>query len=267
MKEIERMEELKRKMMSRVSYRDGMPKEVISVIQEAFENILNKYSELQCNNLTIQKYIEGNLSKVKSCIMENLGENRKERQMEQVQCIVRKMERELEDKGRQEKHKEDICKIEPGDKKIASRIMGIIGDSLRDVQSSQNRILDANGFSMDRIESIGQEVQGFIRYFVTRNEGKVYEILGKDNDSLKEQLLSEYEQYLMQNKKDEKEQETEQANKSGRDKFVEGLDGGISLEEQRAFSLEQRSEMKKKLEQKQEKQGNQVEALPTDVII
>lgn len=275
MREMERLEELKRKMLAKTFYREGIPEEVTEVIKEAFDGILNRYKELHCNNLSIQEYIQGNLEYAKSCVIKNLGEKRKESQAEQVQSIIHGMERELEDldesledeKRSQERHKEEISQIEPEDEKVKERIIEIVEDALRNVQSKQNRILDARGFSIDRIEQIGQYAQEFIGYFVSRNEKRVYEILETDNNSLKEQLLSEYEEYLLQNKKEEEEKETEPDKKSKREEFVEGLDGGITLEEQRDFSMEQKRKMEKELEQKKEEQGKQVEALPSDVII
>lgn len=96
MQEMERLEELKREMMAKTFYREGMPEEVMKVIQEAFDGILDRYKKLDCNNLSIQEYIQGNLEYAKSCVIKNLGEKRKNSQMKQVQFIIHGMERELE---------------------------------------------------------------------------------------------------------------------------------------------------------------------------
>ena len=122
---------------------------------------------------------------------------------------------------------------------------------------------------MERIEQIKQNIRECIQEFVSRNrgdKGRIYEILRDDNTALSEQLLSIYKKYLLPDRSNEGK-ETEGTKKSKREEFAEGLDGGISLEEQRVFSLEQTSKIEKELEQKQEEQGKQVEALPTDVII
>lgn len=278
MQEMERLEELKRAMMAKTFYRDGMPEEVMGIIQEIFNRIANRYKQLYCDNLNIQKYIEGKLAEVESNITMNLGEKRKNSQLEQVQFIVREMEGELENlsesledkKRNQERHKEEIGQIEPGDKEVKARIIEIVEEALRNIQSTQKRILDANGFSMDRIEQIGQNIREFIQEFVSINggdKGKIYEILRSDNTALREQLLSIYEEYLLQNRSKEEEKETGQTKKSKREEFTEGLDAGISQEEQRDFSIEQTSKIEKELEQKQEEQGNQVEALLADEII
>lgn len=276
--EMERLEELKREMLAKTFYREDIPEEVTEVIQEAFDGILDRYKKLHCNNLNIQEYIEGKLAEVESDITKKLGEKRKNSQMEQVQFIIHGMERELEDldesledeKRSQERHKEEIRQIEPEDEKVKERIIEIVEDALTNVQSAQNRILDANGFSMDRIEQIRQNVREFIQEFVSINrgdKGKIYEILRNDNTALSEQLLSIYKNYLLQDRSTEEKNEIGQDKKSKREEFVEGLDGGITLEEQRAFSLEQKRKMEKELEQKQEEQGEQVEGLPTDLII
>lgn len=50
------MEELKKAMMSRTFYREGMPEEVMEIIQEAFDGIGNRYKELHCSNSSIREY-------------------------------------------------------------------------------------------------------------------------------------------------------------------------------------------------------------------
>ncbi len=278
MQEWERLEELKREMMAKAFYRDGIPEEVMGIIQKTFDGIANRYKQLHCDNLNIQEYIKGKLAEVESNITKNLGDKRKNSQLKQVQFIVRGMESELENlnqsiedkKRNQERHKEEIGQIEPGDKEVKARIIEIVEEALRNIQSTQNRILDANGFSMDRIEQIRQNIREFIQEFISVNrgdKGKIYEILRNDNTALSEQLLSIYEKYLLQDRSNEEENETGQAKSSKRKEFAEGLDGGITLEEQRTFSLEQASKIEKELEQKQEEQGKQVEALQSDVII
>lgn len=265
--EMERIEELKKEMMARTFYREGMPEEVIKVVQEAFDGIKNQYKELHCNNSSIQEYIEGNLAYVKSYLETTLGEERKERQMEQVQLVTMRMKKELEDvdisledkKRKQENHKRGISEIGTDDKRITVKITGVMQEYLKNVQSAQNRILGANGFSMDRIEFIQQNIHGFIRYFINKNEKRIGKILEEDSNSLKEQLLNEYEQFLLQSGKEEK---LETTNKSRREEFVEGLDSGISLEEQRDFSREQNNE--KRLEERQG--GKSAQALPDNVI-
>ena len=267
MQEIERREKLKKAMMARTFYREGMPEEVMGVLQEAFEEIGNKYKELHCSNASIQEYIEGNLAYVKSYLETTLGEERKERQMEQVQLVTMRMKKELEDvdisledkKRKQENHKKEISEIATDDKRITVKIMDVMQEYLNSVQSAQNRILAANEFSMDRIEFIQQNIHEFIRYFINKNEKRIGEILEEDSTSLKEQLLNEYEQFLLQSGKEEK---IETTNKSRREEFVEGLDSGISLEEQRDFSRKQNNE--KRLEERQG--GKSVRALPDDVI-
>lgn len=177
-----------------------------------------------------------------------------------------RMKKELEDadislserKRKQENHKKGISEIGTDDKRITVKITNVMQDYLKNVQLAQNRILEANGFSMDRIEFIQQNINGFIRYFVNKNEKKIGKILEEDSNSLKEQLLNEYEQFLLQNRKEEN---LEAKNKTKREEFVEGLDSGISLEEQRDFSREHNK--KEKLEGKQEKS---VQALPDNVI-
>ena len=276
MDKFEKMEELKIAMMRKVIYREGMPAEIYGIVKEAFEGVLNRYNNMACNNLSIQEYMQGNLEYIKFYINENLGEKRKEAQMEQVQDIVRRIEGNLEDietlendKNRQEGYREEINQIDSKNQEMTANIITAMEETLKDVQSRQNRILDSNGFSMDRIEQINQNVQDFIRYYVSRNQEKIYEVLEKDSDSLKEELLSEYEQYVLQNlserRANEQQNEEEQEEKTKREEFIERLDAGISLEEQKDFSEKQTNELEK--ERKNEEQENSISSLDENVII
>lgn len=275
MNKFEKMEELKTAMLRKTFYRDGIPEEIINIVREAFEGLLNRYDNLACNNLNIQQYMEGNIQAVKSYINENLGERRKEYQLEQVQGIVRKLERDLEqseeelNKEKEEQNKEQINEIDSKNQEMTDKIMQSLEESLRDVQLSQNRILDSNGFSMDRIDQINQNAQGFIRDFIKRNEEKVYGILEKDSTALKNDLLNEYEQYTLQNGFDYRtdEKQKEQNEKSKRQEFLEGLDSGISLEEQRDFSIKQSIEAEKKREEKTKEHEEDIDRLDENVII
>lgn len=255
MQEMERVEELKRTMMRKVNNREEMPEEVIRIIQDAFKELLNTYRNLHCDNLAIQQYIEGSLGQVKADVTRNLGDKRKESYFSQVQYICGRIERELEEVDRQidkskqdEVHKQEILQIESGEQHMATRIVVMLEDSLRGVQSKQNHILSSNGDSIEKIEQVQQNAREFIRYFVSRNEGKIYVILKKDNDSLKEQLLREYEEYQLQVKQDYERKEKGETKDSKRKKFVNKLDGDISLEAQRDFLEKYTAESKSKEE-------------------
>lgn len=268
MQEMERIEDLKMRMRRKVNNKEAMPEEVIQTIQEGFKELLNIYKDLQCDNSSIQQYIEGNLRQLKADVTKNLGEKRRASQLDQVQDICGMIERELENPdiqkgtGKEEMHKQEIMQIESGEQHISTRIMTELEDSLRNVQSVQNRILNSHGYSMEKMEQVNQNVRGFIRYFVSRNEGKIYSILNKDNNALKEQLLTEYEEYLAQNKQDkarseeekikneEDREENDTEEKAGetskRAEFIGELDGNISLEEQRKFSQNYMDEVESK---------------------
>ena len=261
MQEIEKIEELKRSMMKKVSNREPIPGEVIQTIQKAFSDLLNIYRDLHCDNLAIQQYIEESLGQAIAEVTKNVGEDRKETQLKQIQQICTKIEKELEDAEIQlnktkmeEEQKQEILQIESGEQHTTTRIIGMVENFLRNVQSKQNRILNSHGITMDKIESVQKEAQEFIRYFVSRNEGEIYGILEKDNNFLKEQLLEEYEEYRLQNRQNEAGDEEEKSKKSKREEFVDGLDGKISLEEQRDFSRNYTAKMNEhKLKKEEEK--------------
>lgn len=123
--------------------------------------------------------------------------------------------------------------------------MGLLEDSLKNVQFTQNRILSAQGYEDDRIETIFQNIKVFIMNFLKENQEKVNELLEKDTDFFKEKLLEEYEEYQYNNKKSKKSD------------FRDRIDGNLSLESQKNFSEEFI---------KREKEENNLMSLPDDLL-
>lgn len=244
MERIERAEELKRRMLSIISQEEDIPEEVISIIKKAFNNLSNRYDELRCNSSEIQEYLEGVFAETKAYITTNVGKNYKEEKMEQTLGIVKRIEKEAEEMVEEnvERHREEIEGMDTGTQRVAVRIIDVLEDNLRDVQSRQNRILSARGYSDSKIEEIHYDIQGFIRHILRNGEEELCEALQRDDNSAKTRLLDAYEDYLVQTEQEEKES-------SKRGDFVKEIDANISLKEQREFAQKQAKQGENKKEE------------------
>ncbi len=234
MDNYEIFEEFKRKVINRLQYEEKMPQEMEKIVTQIFEELKNRYKNLQCSSLSIIEYIEGNLHYAKNEINKYLNENRKENQWQYIGAFMRNIEKELNEGSIKTKnvamHQQEIEQMDSKDGQATERIENILGDFLRDIQSHQNRILDSRGYSMSQINDIQQETRGFINKSINQNEDKIYEILKRDSKQLKTWILEQYQDYvnqerIAQNKEKEK-------GKNEREEFMESLDAGISLEEQ-----------------------------------
>ncbi len=245
MNKYERLEEFKRKVMARIAYDGELPQEVERIVLEVFNGLESRYEDLQCSSTSIKEYIEGNMQYAKSEVNKYIDENRKTSQFQYVQAFMRSLEQDLDNNvtSNVSKHEQEIEQMDLEDGRVTGTIGNILEDYLRDVQSRQNRILDARGYSMDRIDDIQQDTRGFINRIISKNEDKIYEILRQDSSKLKTWLSEQYQDYVMQEKMDEKKSQQEEWKKS--------LDGGISLEEQ--------SKAAKERNEKKEEQGEQSE--------
>ena len=248
---------MKRKMISNISNKEDIPEETIAIIKNAFDGLEQIYEEMNCNNQSIQEYLRGSFEQVKSYVTKEIGENRKDKQFEQVQYMLKEIERNVLEGIEEEQRprtEENISRLENESSKNTTRILEYIEDALRDVQSRQNSILNARGYSEEQIYEIQAQAKRFILQFQNRNDERIYETLGQDDNKFKKQFLDEYELFVQQYEK----------TKTKENSFKEGIanyEGKQSLEEQRKFSEEIMN--KKKEEEKQEPETT----LDCDIII
>lgn len=220
-------EELKRSMMSKILNREEMPEDVIKAVRGAFDNISEIYAEYGCNNSTIAEYMDGELKEVEKYLDSNVGEGRRDDQLDQLRTVLHRMERRLEEtvdgeekQKDEEKDRDELSQIGNNNVRLTQRVLDVVSEALMNVRSRQNKILDARGYSGDRIMQIQEEVTAFIKSFENRNGESICEMFKQDEQGLRKELLSEYEEYLTQNKSD--------ASK----KFRDSMNAGISLEDQ-----------------------------------
>lgn len=234
MDKFEKIEELKRRMLSTMVYRDDIPEEVISIIRTMFNSLANKYEEMNCNSLAIQEYIEGSFDEVIAYATNNIGKTRKEGQMQEVLYFVKGIQKEAEavieeENNNTKKYEPKIQQMEMGTYKASGKIVEAVEDALKSVQQRQNGILSSRGDSDDRIEQVYVETHDFINYLVRKNEERIFEAIQRDDNSAKQQLIDAYEDYLVQTRSEEKES-------SKREEFKKGLDADISLKDQNEFA-------------------------------
>ena len=249
------IEDFKKNMVDNITKRELMPQDIMNIIKTAFKGISKKYEQLQCSNLSIQEYIEGKFEEAKVYINENIGKRRREEQLEQLQYILLEIERDLEqlqdeDKQRanENRHTEEFIQLEGNNRQTTADIMEVIREDLIDIQSVQNRNLDAREYSMERMEQIEQSIWEFISNFKIQGEKQVFETLNQDDATLQKQLLQQYETYL----------KTKIDKKTEMQVFKESLDSKISLEEQHNFAIEQGKQ--------QEISGKVQEGLPENLL-
>ena len=260
MDKLERLEELKRKVMSKLLYQDTIPEEVNKIIIDAFKNLSRFYEDMRYNSISIDEYIQGNLKIAQSEISKRLDIQRKEIQIQDIKAIFGKIQEEVEEQINEknnQKYEQEFEQIGPDNKKITMMVTQILKDMLQDVQSRQIRILSSRGYNENVLDNIQQKTMIFINKLVKNDDSKIYEELMQDDKNMKQWILEEYEAYLEQEKSDESKQEQK---KDARQEFVETLDSNISLEEQHKFATEIVSS-------ENERENEKERDLPDDVIL
>ena len=249
---MEEFEELRGNIIRKIEYKEEIPVEIVNMIRNILQEVSKIYDKYHCNNSEIQRYLEGKYDEIRMYLKKNISKERKEEKLEKTMFILNTIKKEIEENeqgANEKKHKEELSTIESDNRVSTAKVIDIVTDSILNIQSRQNKILDARGFSDNRIEEVSQEVRGFIRYFQNRNKEKIYELFAQDDNSIQNELVQLYEDYVTTRKKDKREE------------FRESLDANISLEEQHKFAMEKVEEANNKQQEEKSEQ-----ALPVDYI-
>lgn len=229
---MEAYEGLRRNMMYVIENRGNMPADIMNLAIEMCERLEEQYDQVGCNNSSIRDYIQGNLNELMAKLQQIGSTMRKENQYDEVQAFLQKVEKDFEEKVDDEEQKSkdnnnkdiigEICSNGQNNR-MTPIITDEIQSTLKDIQSRQNKILATRGYSDRQIEAINDEVLYFIRNSKLKNEEQIYEALQGDDQELRKQLISVYDQYM---------DERQNGEKTNQEMFRESLDAGISLEEQ-----------------------------------
>lgn len=238
---MENFEQLKRNMMWAFENRPEIPQEIFQLIQKMFLQLEEKYNSMKCNNSSIREYMQGNLDELIAKLEGKVGNSRKDEQFNDIKFVLERVrqniEEKLDDEEQMRKDNQTQSQInEIGNNgnniRISINTIYLIEESLRDVQSRQNKILHARGTLKDKqIEDINDEVIHFIAQLRNKNENEIHTAYKKDCIELRKELLEIYQEYIMQ-REHGKEDQKQNISSS----FKKSLSVEISLEEQKAFS-------------------------------
>ena len=254
----ELIEEFKKSVLIKVEMRDDLPQEVSDIIERNFDNMLEIYKNNNCDYCSVQEYIDGTKNAVKSRL-HSIGEERKNEQLNGTNYVVNSIQRELEEEGKEnsQKHKNEISEIDINDDKSLGHIVDTVSEALREVQSKQNYNLSNRGYDDRRIEQINEDVRKHIYNFEMRDAEEIEACLKNDKQELIELITEEYEEYIVEAEKSDREGKDEEEN------FKSRLNADISLEDQNEYVKKflDREETEKETEKDEGK------TLPGDLII
>lgn len=245
-------EEFKRDLLKMVENSNSIPEDIQKTAKKALDEIQVIYKEKKCSNSRIEEYIEG----AKSELMEKLqqiGNQRKNTEFEEISRCIFSIGQNMEDSQnlQEGQNRQRLEEVDFNDKKTVDGIVLGVIENLRDIQSQQNRILYGLEYSDSRIDEINDEIDEYIYKFEQRQGEFVENIIKEDSDKLISKVLEKYDEYTKMIEREEKNK---------REKFIEGLESGFTLQEQKIFSEEY------KKEEKIEKSKDQSKALPDNII-
>lgn len=237
---MEGFEDLKKLILKTIEDR-SLPNVLFEEIDKIAQKVRNIYFYNSAYNSKTDEIIYCNIESLKK-IMEKLNENRNGEQIEEVSYLFNKIEKNLEKYSTEEKennniedrqNKESISQIDMNSKKMVSNLIIHFKESIENIINNGNRILSTRGVSPSRLEQINNELRMLMYSLEARESEKFLKIIEQDDKKFLDRLIEYYSEYeLMEDKKE----------KSKREKFVEELNAGISLEEQSKNSKMQTNE-------------------------
>ena len=242
MDKFDLFDDFKRNVYSKVEQKDSIPGDVYNILKKILYNMEQVYQDGHCNTDSITEYIKGAEAELKTKL-ERIGEDRKNNEFQEVLIVVNIIEKDLEDRtghfqiqDEQNKAIQGFEEMNLEDLRFSEKITNTLIDTLKDIQSQQNRILFSLGYSDSRIEEINDRVNGFI-YNAANQEENIYEIIQNDSNELINEVKEMYEEYIQYSKQNEnnKEDISENKEQTRKEEFMERINSGLSLKEQSEY--------------------------------
>lgn len=247
----ERFEELNRKVESVLLKSEGIPVEVLEILEDIKQTLINKSVEQGINFSSITEYIEGQFETFKASIVDRIGENRRNKKIEDciydINFAKERLEKSINSQILEERKKEDRREANTTTAKILNEMEYV----LNDIYSHQIEILAARDFDEKTVEDIMHDIKAYMRYFTNKSEDKMVYTFDEDNEKTRK-----FEESIMEELLKVKEESL-----TNRERFEEELKSGApTLEEQKEDAGERKSIGSEELK------GKENRSLPDNVL-
>lgn len=229
----EKIEDLRNIAIKGLLNKDGIPDEVISIINNIKNQLRQICEQKSINFPSVVEYIETQFDTYKRSNLKQIGEKRKSIEIQNILRDINQIKYAIEngiDPHHVIEEKEDEDTKEA--RNTTQRILGDVSFIISDTISQQRRTLDIRRFSPRMIEELSYEIKDRMEKFIRVHcYNDVNEALNNDNlrvRQLVEQIIEELEN------------EFNPQNLSNREQFQEGLREGVPNMEEQAASAEER---------------------------
>ncbi len=248
MEAIDLLEDSKRKMINSVISNTQIPDNILKIVKDGFLKLQELYNRCGCNNSEIQEYIYGKINETCEYIKSYVEKGRRIEQAEILKHAFDTIEKRL-----MEKHikpdERDAVEIKLDNVSKTKKITDIMIDMMKNIQSRQNRLLDARGYSSERILQIQDSANQCMRDYIKNNEEKIYNALQQDDKDLESFFKSQYIQIA-----------NFMTPKTKREEFIEQINVKGNLD------LKAQNENAKKIEEKNQDKRTANKVLPDNII-
>ena len=235
---MEEFEELKRKLMNKVQNKE-MPEEVTQIINDVYEKIMQIIQMNGVSNATVKKVISDSNKLLNQKVNNNIANERKNSQLEQLNYILIGIKTDLEktektqlnDEQEEEennrvnqRHISSFEGMDMNSTKDVSKIVDSLDESVREVRSAIRQVIRSRGVPEDKIEEVYHEFSRVIHNVQSKVPEELMRVLKEQDESTICEIIETYEEY--------EAFKAQKRNKTKHEQFADKYDAGISLEEQ-----------------------------------
>lgn len=253
---MEEFEDLKRTVANMMSNRE-VSEDVIKIISEIRPKILEIYRTRRLDTESIQEYVYSQFEVLKASIRDT-SKNKNEQDFQEVMFMLDTIKRQEEEKVENSKKENGLNAIifdddddrqvdEEQDERIQvqmnksriesasfdnrkpiERIAVELEDYIKSVRNMGTRTLGDRGVSERTIDEIYLEMTELVRKCESYSIEKICPVLDDTDKEMLKEIANQYEMY----------EEKKNRSKTKHQEFAEGLNAGMSLEEQHKNALE-----------------------------
>ena len=194
---IQELYSIRNEIFNEVDSMSIVPEEVERIIKQAFQN-LNIYYENQGVNYPItEEYITGMFEETKANIRCKENNDRRGEYWGQINYLFDTLEEKIVDG--EEIQQSDVERFQISDynrNKIVFTIVQELEEGLRNVQSTQRRLMSTRGCSDEQIEKIYYEAMKFMRSYMQDKDFEIASIYEKREKQLTDDVVNNVSEFV-----------------------------------------------------------------------
>lgn len=196
-------------LQKKIWSRDGMPVEVIKVVEEIKNRLKDIGNEQKIDLPRTYEYVDSQFEVLENFLKTKMGESRKSQKMTDIIKEVRAINTKSSDKFRRNVIEQGEKEDKKESTQITAKILMGINDLVENIYTGQKRRLNAQGYNQNDIEKVMYDIKRMMQKYLENNsKGKIENAIMLDNVQIRElekETLLKIDIIKQRNEKDKNE--------------------------------------------------------------